>query len=81
MTIEVNDISNDRLEGIRIRLNKLGASHEEKFIDVSNNFTSLFDGSVQIQLVSIVRTTFNKAINKPRIYTIQFALRRRRRSL
>ena len=80
ITIEVNDISNDKIEGIRIRLNKLD-THEEKFIYVSNNFTSLFDSNIQIQLVSIVRTTFNKTINKPRIYTVQFTLRRRRRAL
>jgi hypothetical protein len=81
ITIEVNDISNDRIEGVRVRLNKLGSPHEEKAIEVNSDFIPLFGGEIQIQLASIVRTTFNKEVNKPRIYTIQFILRRRRRSL
>jgi hypothetical protein len=80
ITIGVNHISNDLLEDVGIRLNKLGRIHEIKGFEVSNDFIPLFDGRIQIQLSSIVRTCFSKA-NKPCIYTVQFILRRRRRLL
>jgi hypothetical protein len=80
LTLEANDISSDKITGVKILLNRAGKAEKLEVMEAKDSFMLLFDGEVQLRLASIVKATFRPG-TKTALYILTFILRRRRRLL
>lgn len=77
LTISVNDVSNDRLEGVSVRRNKK-QNQDFKEIFPSDKFQALFDKEIFLKINSIIRRSQTQGESHLAKYFIRLVLRRRR---
>ncbi len=75
LTIKVGDVHNNYLEAVEVIEQDSPPGKLYPHLKVSDKFESLFDGSLQFKLNTIVRTI---PTDGEKIYQLRFVLRRRR---
>lgn len=74
LTIKVNDISNDKIEGVTFIKDEVPPGETIALMRASEKFRPLFDKELYVKLNSIIRFT---AGTNTRRYTLRFVLRRK----